>query len=47
MRRIPYILLVVALFGCNPLLTTPKLAQHKEYIFGDGFLRDSIQLDTV
>lgn len=47
MRRIPYIILVIALFGCNPRLTAPKLAQHKEYIFGDGFSRDSIQLDSV
>ena len=45
MRRIPYILLAAALFlGCNPRLSAPKLAQHKEYIFGREFSRDSIAL---
>ena len=45
MRRIAYILLVATLFlGCNPRLSTPKLAQYREYIFDKEFSRDSTVL---
>lgn len=47
MRRIAYILLAAALsLGCNPRLSAPKLVQHKEYIFGKEFSRDSITLGS-
>lgn len=45
MRKIAYILLVATLFlGCNPRLSTPKLAQYREYIFDKEFSRDSTAL---
>ena len=46
MNRIPYILLVVIFVSCNPRLSAPQLATHKEYIFGGGFSNDSIRLDN-
>lgn len=47
MRSIPYILLVAILFcGCNPRLTAPQLTLHKEYLFGNGFSQDSIELGS-
>ena len=47
MRRIAYILLAAAtLCSCNPRLAVPKLAQHKEYIFGKSFSNDSIRLSS-
>ena len=47
MRRIAYILLAAALsLGCNPRLSAPKLVQHKEYIFGKEFSRDSITIGS-
>ena len=46
MRRIPYILLAAFMLGsCNPHLSAPQLAKHEEYLFGNGFSRDSIQLE--
>lgn len=46
MRRIPYILLAAFVFyGCNPHLSAPQLAKHDEYLFGNGFSRDSIGLE--
>ncbi len=46
MRRIPYILLVAISFAtCSPRLATPQLSQQEEYLFGNGFSRDSIALD--
>lgn len=49
MRRIPYIIYIaitVLFLGCNPHLSTPQLATHKEYIFGKSFSRDSIPLSS-
>ena len=46
MRRIPYILLALVVVSCNPRLSAPQLADHKEYIFGRGFSNDSIHLDS-
>ena len=46
MRRIPYILLVAITFAaCSPRLAKPRLLSQKEYLFGDGFSRDSITID--
>ena len=46
MRRIPYILLAAFMLGsCNPHLSAPQLAKHEEYLFGNGFSRESIQLE--
>ncbi|MBR4968613.1 MAG: efflux transporter outer membrane subunit [Alistipes sp.] len=46
MRKIPYILLAVLLCGCNPRLSAPQLTPPREYLFGNGFSRDSISLDS-
>ena len=46
MRRIPYILLALVVMSCNPRLSAPQLADHKEYIFGRAFSSDSIHLDS-
>ena len=46
MRRIPYILLALVVVSCNLRLSTPQLADHKEYIFGRGFSSDSIRLGS-
>ena len=46
MRRRPYILLAAFMLGsCNPHLSAPQLAKHEEYLFGNGFSRESIQLE--
>ena len=46
MHKILYILLALVVASCNPQLSTPQLANHKEYIVGRGFLSDSIHLDS-
>lgn len=35
---------VILLGGCNPKLSSPKPISYKEYIFGEGFSSDSIEL---
>ena len=44
MRKIVYILFILAATACNPRLTAPQLASQKEYLFGEGFSSDSIRL---
>ena len=44
MRKIVYILFILAATACNPRLTAPQLASQKEYLFGEGFSSDSIGL---
>lgn len=46
MQKILYILLALVVVSCNPRLSTPQLANHREYIFGQGFSSDSIRLDS-
>lgn len=46
MYRILYILLALVVVSCNPRLSAPQLATHKEYIFGRDFSSDSISLDN-
>ena len=47
MRRIPYIIIVIVLFGgCYPRLSAPQLASRQEYIYGAEFSHDSIELGS-
>lgn len=46
MRRVPYILLGLALSACNLQLATPQLSSPKEYLFGQEFSGEQIELDS-
>lgn len=48
MRRVPYYILVsiALLAACNPRLAAPQLATHREYVFGNSFSHDTIQLNN-